>query len=102
MSDQRDIVERLRKANQAIFYTHPRSANACAEGAAVITCLRDQLASAESKLRLAFFPFRLQARHAEGGDWADIYPAQLQSFAKGPYDVRAVELPLLTTTATFR
>jgi hypothetical protein len=35
---------------------------------------------------------QLQARPAEGGDWIDIYPAQLGAMAKAGHDIRAVEI----------
>jgi len=34
---------------------------------------------------------QLQARRADGGDWVDIFPAQLQWMAKEDHEVRAVE-----------
>lgn len=34
----------------------------------------------------------LQARKPEGGNWIDIFPAQLQRMAKDGCDVRALEM----------
>lgn len=34
---------------------------------------------------------KLQARLPDGGDWTDIFPAQLQPMAKNGCDVRAIE-----------
>lgn len=36
--------------------------------------------------------FKLQARPADGGEWIDIFPAQLQWMAKEGNDVRAISI----------
>jgi len=41
-----------------------------------------------------FETMKLQARPPEGGDWVDIFPAQLYAMAKYGNDVRAIEGPL--------
>lgn len=45
-----------------------------------------------------FEPMKLQARPPEGGDWTDIFPAQLEWMAKNGNDVRALAHPLEPAT----
>lgn len=40
-----------------------------------------------------FEPMKLQARKPDGGEWTDIFPAQLQAMVRNGCDVRAIQPP---------
>lgn len=62
-----------------------------AEGVMVLVSRQacDECAAEIERLRAD--AIQLQARKPDGGDWTNIFPAQLQWMAKEGYDVRALE-----------